>query len=348
MSPDNLLSAADQPPAHGFVRLGPLTSLPVLVRDLGGDVDTVFAGAGFDPTGFDDPGVAISFVAGSRLLARCVRATGCEQLGLLLGQRAEVSSLGVPGFMLQSAARVGTALGELVRYLDLHDRGAVVSLDGDNQVAMLGYSIHLTGVEAVDVINDLAMTMVCVIMRRLCGPSWNPTEILLSRREPPDSTPYRRFFRAPLRFSSDRNSVVFPGHWLNRPIAGADALLHRHLEQEAIRLRAQKEQSLLSDLRPLLCNALAHQRATAAEIASQLGMHERTLNRHLRAEGTNFQQILSQVRYELAQQMLAENSMPLSNIAVALNYSDVAAFSRAFKRWSGHAPGKWRTRHRQR
>lgn len=83
---------------------------------------------------------------------------------------------------------------------------------------------------------------------------------------------------------------------------------------------------------------------TAGEIASQLCVHERTLNRRLREEGTSFQLGLDNVRYAIARQYLAESSMPISRIAAVLTYADVSAFSRAFKRWSGMTPAEWRSR----
>ena len=108
-------------PAEGIVRVGPLMGLPQLVRDLGCDPDPIFASAGFDTSQFEDPDVEILFVPASRLLAHCVKATACDHLGLLLGERAAPSSLGVAGFMLQAAPDVSTALRGLVRHLDLHD-----------------------------------------------------------------------------------------------------------------------------------------------------------------------------------------------------------------------------------
>ena len=73
-------------------------------------------------------------------------------------------------------------------------------------------------------------------------------------------------------------------------------------------------------------------------------MHVRTLNRHLRASGTTFQQLSDEVRFEIARQMLDDSTMTLSEIAAALAYSDASAFSRAFSRWSGITPGRWRVR----
>jgi AraC-like DNA-binding protein len=86
---------------------------------------------------------------------------------------------------------------------------------------------------------------------------------------------------------------------------------------------------------------------SVAEAGRQLGLHERTLNRQLRANGTTFRRELDTVRYATARELLASSSMALDNIAAALDYADASAFSRAFKRWSGSTPAQWRRGNRQ-
>ncbi|MFK7845097.1 MAG: AraC family transcriptional regulator [Rhodothermales bacterium] len=332
---------------QGFVRVGPLMGLPALVRELGFDPDPLFASSGFNPSQFSDPDTEVSFVSAGKLLARCVTETGCVHLGLLLGERVHPSSLGIAGFMLQAASDVGSALRDLVQYLDLHDRGAVVSLDTSDQNAiLLGYNISLSGVEALDQINDLAMVVACNIMRNLCGTKWNPTEVLLSRPPPKELTSYRRVFRAPIRFDMGQSAIVFPERWMDYSITSADSLLHHHLEKEATELHPHRQVILAVELRRLLRKALVTRNIGAADIAKQLQMHERTLNRRLSEGGTSYRQELEKVRYEIARQLLTDNEMPLTQIAAALNYSDSTAFSRAFKGWSGNTPSEWRTRHR--
>src|SRR5205814_10301942 len=73
-------------------------------------------------------------------------------------------------------------------------------------------------------------------------------------------------------------------------------------------------------------------------VASQLGMGRHTLFRKLRAEGVTFKQVLNQLRHKLATQYLSERKLPLNEAAYLLGFSDPAAFSRAYKRWTGHSP----------
>ncbi len=328
----------------GALRVGPLMNIAEVLIELGVEPEPIFVSAGFKLEQFANPDTEISYAAGSRLLERCVAATGCQHFGLLLGERACPSLLGVAGFMLSSACDVGTALRELVQHLDLHDRGGVSTLLIRGDETLFGYAIHQSGVAATNQIYDLSITMACTIMRSLVGESWTPTEVLLPRRAPLQQEPYKLFFRAPLHFNADQSSIVFPSHWLDCRIPSADALLHSHLDKEASELHAIRDGTIVDELRGSLRKSLLSQECTISSVARQLSIHERTLHRRLREQGTSFRSELEDIRQEMAQQLLAESTMSIAKIASALNYSDASAFSRAFNRWSGMTPGRWRAR----
>ena len=328
--------------AAGLVRVGPLMGLAQLVRDLGHDPQPVFAREGVAPEDFVDPDAEISFVRASGLLAGCASETGCAHLGLLLGQRIPPSALGIPGYLLHTAPDVRTALTDLVRYFDLHDRGAMLILETGESAARLGYAIYLPGVQAADQVYDLSIAVKCNVMRGLCGADWNPAEVRLARSAPRDPAPYEGFFRAPIQFDADLSAITFPSTWLDHPVPGADPMLHRHLEKEAEQLHAEQPLELPGQLKTVIRRALATRRASAPHVARQLGLHERTLNRRLHEAGTNFHEELKAVRYEVARELLANTRLSLSRIAAALSYGDASAFIRAFKQWSGMPPSDWR------
>jgi AraC-like DNA-binding protein len=80
-------------------------------------------------------------------------------------------------------------------------------------------------------------------------------------------------------------------------------------------------------------------------IAQLFSMHRRTMSRHLRMEGLAFRQVANEVRFEIACELLENTDMALSQVAAALKYSELSAFSRAFRRWSGQSPSVWRRSH---
>ena len=84
---------------------------------------------------------------------------------------------------------------------------------------------------------------------------------------------------------------------------------------------------------------------TVGEIAAELYMEERTLRRHLAAEGTSFSELLDEVHSTLATKFLGFPSMSIEEIALRLGYADGPAFTHAFKRWTGTTPSAWRAKH---
>ncbi|MCD6071193.1 MAG: AraC family transcriptional regulator [Microvirga sp.] len=99
---------------------------------------------------------------------------------------------------------------------------------------------------------------------------------------------------------------------------------------------------LTEDLRRVLRTELLRDSCSATMIAQLFSMHRRTMSRHLRMEGLAFRQVANEVRFEIACELLANTDMALSQIAAVLKYSELSAFTRAFRRWSGQTPSAWR------
>jgi AraC-like DNA-binding protein len=83
---------------------------------------------------------------------------------------------------------------------------------------------------------------------------------------------------------------------------------------------------------------------SAGETARALGLHERTLQRRLREEGTSFERIKDDVRRGMAEALLADLQTPVTEIAELLRYASPAAFTRACRRWFGDSPRNMRRR----
>ena len=99
------------------------------------------------------------------------------------------------------------------------------------------------------------------------------------------------------------------------------------------------------DLRRVLETELLKGPCTSREIARLFSMHHRTLSRHLAREGVTFQQLVDEIRFAIARDLLANTDMALDQISVMLRYSEPSAFTRAFRRWSGQSPSAWRASH---
>jgi AraC-like DNA-binding protein len=98
-------------------------------------------------------------------------------------------------------------------------------------------------------------------------------------------------------------------------------------------------------LRRLLRTELLRGQCSVEDVAALCRIHRRTLSRRLRAEGTAFRQIADEVQFEIASRLLCNPRITFGQIAATLGYSELSAFTRAFRRWSGQTPTAWRAAH---
>lgn len=324
------------------VRLATIRHLVPVLQDLGFDAGQVLSEAGFDVSLFDDPDNWMSFPARNRCIARAVERTGCRHLGLLVGQRNDLRSLGLIGLLAKYSPDAGTALRSLVRHFDLHARGAVLTLGAQGRIATFGFESFVPAVEANDQVEDAALASAFNILRALCGPGWSATEVRFAHRKPDDVRPFRAFFGAPLLFDDEQNAVVFQSHWLQHRLPEADPDLHALLATRVESLQGPCGERFPDQVRGILRTALLTEHGSADHIAAVLSMHSRTLNRRLAVAGTSFRKLVEESRFAIACQLLKDTDANVNHVATVLNYADSSAFTRAFRRWAGTTPVAWR------
>jgi AraC-like DNA-binding protein len=218
----------------------------------------------------------------------------------------------------------------------------VPSLTISGDTALFVISVYQPKTESADQISDGSLAVAVNALRTLCGAHWNPIEVLLPRAAPADQEPYRRHFRAPVRFNQESATIVFPARDLDIRIAGADPVMRALLEKEIQQMKSSRGTEFSDDIRRLLRTRLTSNRCSAEDIAELLAMHRRTLSRRLKDSGLGYRGIANEIRFEIARQLLQDTEVPLCQIAAALGYSEASAFTRAFRRWSGQTPTAWR------
>jgi AraC-like DNA-binding protein len=273
------------------------------------------------------------------LFQKAATRTGCAHFGLLCGRVWHLSDLGLVGELVQNSPTVGRALQTLTVYQHLNSEGGLAFFLQRDRVVDLGYAIYHPAVSGAPQIYDTLMAGGCNFLRELCGVGWTPSEVFFPHARPLDVNPYQRFFRASLRFDAEFCALRFPLHWLDRPVPGAVSARLRIADSEA---RAAGRGELLQQVYRALRVLLLHGQSSGDDVAQMLAMHRRTLNRRLKAQGTTFQLVLDRVRFEVAQQLLADTQVAIDDVAATLGYASVSPFMRSFRRWSGTTPGQWR------
>jgi AraC-like DNA-binding protein len=247
----------------------------------------------------------------------------------------------LPGQLARYSPTLGAAIRTFAVYQHLNSQGVAVFLLEEDGIATLGPVVYQKGAEHVDQIYDVYIAAMLSIMRELCGARWRPEQVLFSHSKPTDAGLYRRAFQAPCQFNVERTALVFPASVLDHRLPGADPEQFRILEAQA---DARDDLGVVFRLRRTLRILLLAQGASGDQVSRLLLMHHSTLNRRLKEEGTTFQELLDEMRFEAAGQLLDTARIPITEIAVSLGYADISAFSRAFRRWSGATPGERRRR----
>ena len=156
---------------------------------------------------------------------------------------------------------------------------------------------------------------------------------------------YDRIFRVPIVFNSNKNAMrideaIVASARLPKSSPYLTGVLRNHAETLLQKLETEK--STRDRVETLLTSMLKDGSASMDAVARKLGLSRQTLFRKLKAEGVTFEEVLTQLRCSLAHHYLNDSKVSVKETAYLLGFSDPAAFSRAFKRWTGQPPATMR------
>jgi len=320
-------------------RVGAFVALPQLIRQLGGDPVPILASAGLDPGALSHSDNKVPYAAFVNVLGHAAERTGCPHFGLLAGRMFRLAHLGILGELVRNSSTVGRGLDALTVFQHINSEGGLAFLLKRGDFVDLGYAIYHPITFGAAQMYDATLAAAMNIMTELCGPRWRPYEVFLSHAKPQDVAQYRALFKVVPRFDAEFCALRFHARDLALAVDGADPEKCRRAEQLARNAGLQDlQQQVYRGLRRLMLD----NRHSGDDLAQLLGMHRRTLNRRLKAEGTTFQHVLDDVRFEIARDLLSNSDVHLDDIAATLGYAAVTPFMRTFRRWSGTTPGQWR------
>ena len=229
------------------------------------------------------------------------------------------------------------------RYIRLIHEGVYLSLEEDGEVARLvhGHSPEQVGPRH-PVEGMLALAL--LLGRRGVGADLVPEAVCFAHARPARVSEQERVFGAPIRYGCPRNELVLARELLDRPQRHAElrllAILDRQLGEL---LSGLPESHRFRDLvRRRVMDELPEREPAVAAVARKLHMSARSLQRRLQGEGTSFAEVLSDLRRDLALRYLQDQRISIAEAAFLLGFLDATAFHRAFRRWTGTTPAKYR------
>ena len=314
--------------------------------DYGLSWDRCLAGTGLDWRDLAEPIFVVSVEQELQLIRNLAQALDhIPGAGLQAGLRYRLASRGVWGFALLSCATLRDAIGMAFRYRNLWNPLTTFHVEErrNQLVTTIDDSALPEDLRAFIVDRDLGISVSFV--RDLIGTTLPAVSVTLRRPAPADVRPYQDIFGMTPVFGAHEIRVVRRSTgYLDHALPGSNTELARQCEAqcEAMLARWVSEDGLAGQLRKRLV-ARPGSLPDMETVAEELHMSLRTLHRRLADEGTSFRQLQEEVREALADKLLAEG-LKLEHVADTLGYGEVSNFIRAYRRWKGDTPHRYRER----
>jgi AraC-like DNA-binding protein len=307
------------------------------------DVDALLAGAGIDRATLEAPGGRLATERLSRLWELAAERSGNPSIGLAQHQVARPAGFDVVGYTMMSCANLRAAFERLTRYLRILSDALTMTLSDGRDGYRMTFELDGGGRPVPRQRMDYIFATLVTFTRWISGRDLNPVVVEMRYPTPADVAIYRETFRCPVSFGARVNCLVFAPADLARPLPTSNPTLAELHERFAGEYLDRFDRDQISyRVREVLIRRLPDGEPRRDQVARELCMSERTLQRRLEEEATSFVHLLDDTRRELAKQHLGRLHLSLAEAAYLLGFTDQSSFFRACKRWFGIPPGQYR------
>lgn len=321
--------------------IGILNLIAQFLEEHGHDPHVIFDRFSIKPEDLKNNLMPISLHAQGRIFQEVQMLTGCDYLGLAIGQKAQLSNIGPLRFLVLNAATLRDAMQSLFYYASLWYRGQKLELIEEQGYARICMYIDRDIAQRQQYQTAYLVAMVKVI-ELLLGKRWRPTLVRIAYPKPKSAYLYEKFFRCPVWFGQTQHEILFPQEQLDQTRTGHDDQLDNFLRQHLSGLQQHNGTTMIAQICKIIEELLPYGICNIERVAEHFSIHRFTLYRYLDKHQTSFEDLLEMTRKKIALHLLTHSKLMIIEVAHQLGYNDQANFTRAFKRWYGITPGRWR------
>jgi AraC-like DNA-binding protein len=301
----------------------------------------------FDWCRLEQPESRLDFEQFGRVLAAAMDITGDEALGLHMAEHVTEGAVDLLAHMISHAPALRDGVATASQFVGLAMDGVIMTARDEGDTFTVRYAFPRFTPRADRMLAELFMGGLVRLARTFTDASVGPRLACFEHERPDHHAEYRRIFGENYRFGQAATSMAF-----NREIADRPQM-HQHPElYDLLRTEAQRRlDRMTTNMRPTgrlrqhLLSVQPSRIPAISAVARELGMSERSLRRHLATEGTSYRDVLRSTLETSAGRLLRDPARTIKQTAVALGFANAAAFSNAFKRWTGMTPGEYRRAH---
>ena len=290
----------------------------------------------------ESPDFRLSISAYHELWDLALSFTHDARLGLRLAQNPHNDEMGLVAHIFFNSPTLFEGLKQYERYYSLVNEGMHIEIHTDDKFAFLNYvcDYDFAYCEA-DMEHTLALSVLRV--QEHLNQELDLEAVYFQHPAPGDISAFKSIFRCPLKFNQPHSTLVFKKNYLDYKLPKRSPYLYKLLLKhiDGLSRKILPTPTFTDSVKSTLETQLSKDRVDAENIAKKLHMSRHTLYRRLKSEGISFHDLVDEVRKEKAYEYLNKGKHSLSDIAFLLGFSELSAFSRAFKRWTGMSPAKY-------
>jgi AraC-like DNA-binding protein len=338
-----------KPPADFTLSTVILRHAVELAAELGVEVDAILTRHQISPVVLAAGDARLPAAAGLATWVELARATGDPNFGIHVAQRVPIDSLDVVGCAMWASLDLREAIEKFLHFQRLMSDAWHTRVEFRRDATRLTREAIIAEADERHLV-ERALAIAAIELRRISEWRVDPIAVRFRHDAPADIWLHREVFRCPTTFGSLKNELTYATRDLQSPVATANPnlalVLDRYAEESLARLPPVS--SWIERVRHAVATALRGGPPSLAAIAARLRISTRTMQRRLAEEHTSLRNIVDDVRRELAAEYLANEAMAIDEVAFLLGFADTSSFFRAFRRWSGQTPARFRAAERAR
>jgi AraC-like DNA-binding protein len=316
-------------------------------RRAGVELKPLLKKAGLTDQQIEDRSARLTVHHQIQFLNLAANSLGDELLGFHLALSSDLRELGMLFYVPASSETLGDALQRVARYSSIVNEGLSLKFLEEEDIRMVfeyvGVARHSDRHQI-----EFFLTVLIRLCRRLTGVRLTPRRARIThRRSNQDGSELAAYLGGNITFGARADELTFVGSTKDMAVTSADPYLNELLVancEQALAHRPTNRGTFRATVENAIVPLLPHGKVRASEVATRLGLSQRTSARRLALEGVTFSELLECLRVDLARQYLSDPGISVSRIAWLLGYQEVSAFTHAFKRWTGKTPREARAR----